>query len=336
MSVFWTERWLPAIKPTVAPKTYELWEGHVRLHLVPTFGHLKLGDLRRPEPIQRGYARLLACACKGGAHAENCARRSPRTVQVCHTVMSVSLARAVEWGVLGWNPARAVDPPRHVPRKPVPWTLDQALGFLDYLDGTRWAALFHLLIFAGMRRGEVVPLRWSELDLDDAAVTVLRKAIRVGKELLVEERAKTDAGVRVLPLTAETVELLRRHRREILPAFRAAATEWREEGLAFPAPTGGVMEPFRVNEFLTRACVALGIPHMWPHALRHTFNHLLAREKVPAKVAQKLMGHASIELTLGPYGHVLGGEERAAAAALDEAISRAKHARRTRRARADA
>lgn len=304
--------WETLVQPNLRPSTAEGYERAIRLHLAPVLGTVKLGELR-PEQIQRAYARLLASG------------RGKRAIQLAHVTLHAALEQAVRWRVLGWNPAAGVRPPQAETRQATPWTIAQARDFIAAVEGTSWEPLYLLLLLCGLRRGEVAGLHWSDVDMVERALLVQRGVVRITGQGGVEGPQKTQSSVRILPLPEIVVEALRAHRKR--------QGKERLSELVFPGRDDGPMDPHTINQHFTRTLERLGLPHVWPHVLRHTFNSLLAHRRVSPSKRAKLMGHASPHLTIGVYEHVVDGDERAAADELDalwKASVDAKHARSTR------
>lgn len=329
-------QWLSDEQMQWEPKTYESYEGAVRLHLIPALGHLKLAELR-PDVIQRGYNRLLTCECPKDAHdKKTCTRRGTRTIQNAHNVLHIALERAASGTdglrILAKNPAKGAHPPKHVPKESTIWTMEQARSFVAAIEGTRWYALYLLAIFCGLRRGELVGLRWANvINLDgpgssgaEPHVLIRRKVVRVAGRGKVEGGPKNDKP-RPVPIPPLVAAALMAHRPILAATREGAGDRWQENDLIFPTTStrpgytpGRLMPPEMVNKHFAGLTAELGLPPARLHDLRHTFDTLMAAEGVAPKVRMRLMGHSNLSQTIGVYEGLLDGADRDAVNRLEK------------------
>lgn len=312
--------WLERRRTQLRPTTHHSYRQLIRAYLRPRLGHHRLTDLERPI-IERAYAELFA---RGGRHGRSLA---PKTVQYCHGVLRRALEDAVLDGLLDDNPARSARPPRHDPADDEldddlqVWTGEEAARFLAFVDDHPWRALWHLALGTGARRGELLGLRWADVDLDAAEVRI-RRSLSVVDGVARLLGTKTSRS-RTLSIGDAVVSAVRRHRDE-QSEIRAAASRWEDRwGLMFTEADGGPIDPMRLtNEFrelVRRAPVSV----IRLHDLRHTHASLLLAAGVPIKVVSDRLGHTTIAMTMDVYGHVLPAMDADAAARLD-AVLRAR------------
>ncbi len=191
-------KWLGAVKPSIKPKTYQQYEGIIRLHLIPPLGHLRLSTLRADQ-LQALYANKLAAGL------------SPRTVRLIHGIARHALADAVRWGLVPRNVADATTPPKPQPSEMHVWSPEQARAFLVGVSNDRLEALYRLALSCGLRIGELLGLRWEDVDLEDGRLQVRRTIQRLGKGTgLITGEPKTAKGRRQIIMPAPAVEALRR------------------------------------------------------------------------------------------------------------------------------
>lgn len=224
------EQWLTeGARMSVRASTFRSYSDIVRLHLVPELGHVRLAKLQ-PQHVER----LLNGKLEEGL--------SPRRVQYIHAV----LRRAVRWGVLARNVATLVDVPRVVRPEVQPLTPDEIATFLQAVSGDRVEALYLLAVSTGLRQGELLALRWEDVDLEAGILHVRRSLQRVSGELRYEE-PKSLRSRRVVPLAASVVAALRAHADRQDREQRRARGAWEETGLVFTTAQGRPLDGTNVT-----------------------------------------------------------------------------------------
>lgn len=308
--------WLEGVRPTLKPRTWDRYEEQVRLHLVPLLGRRSLARLA-PDDVQRAYAALLARGL------------SPATVRRSHATLHRALEQAVRWRMLPANVAGLVDAPR-VPRRDMTvLSPEQARRLVAAVAGHRLEALYVLAVTAGLRQGELLALRWSDVDLDHGTVAVVSSLVRVYGPRGVDREAgvprshlestepKTRRSRRRVELTAVALDALRRRRLAWVEERVAAANVWQGHDVVFCSPTGGYLQAARLSEQFGAILREAGLPRIRFHDLRHTAATLMLSQGVHPKVASEMLGHATVAVTLDLYSHVTETMQRSAAEALD-------------------
>jgi integrase len=304
--------WLTGASRALRPSTASTYERHIRLHILPTLGRLPVARLR-PEQLDRLYAGLLA---KG---------LSRTSVQHIHAILRRSLSQATRRGVIARNPTDLVDPPGRDHHEMQVLSVDQARALLAAARTERHAALEALYVLAlttGMRRGELLALRWADVDVIKRTLTVTGTLQRVkhsdGTSTLERAQPKTKTSMRQIPLTAAAVDALKRHAERQGQRRAVVGSEWTDTGLVFTNERGGAVEP---RNLLARSFAPLlseaGIPHVRFHDLRHTAATLMAAQGVHTKVVSEMLGHASIGITLDLYSHVTPSMAQQAVTAME-------------------
>jgi integrase len=227
-AAFLTE-WLAVVQNTVGLGTFERYEQYIRVHAIPALGRIRLGRLT-PQHFQRLYQEKLAAGL------------SPTTVSHLHAVLHGAFAEAVRWGLVPRNVVALVGPPRKVHVEVIALTVEEAKALLAAAAGNRFELLFILALKTGMRRGELLALRWEDLDLDKGVLQV-RGTLRRTREGLKIGTPKTAASRRKVVLSPSSVAALRRHRARQQQERRAAGDLWQDFGLVFPNTLGRPMEP---------------------------------------------------------------------------------------------
>jgi integrase len=299
-----TTEWLAAIQPTVRPATHYSYERNLRLHVVPRLGSVQL---RRVDAgmLNTLYAALLADGRKDHARGG----LSPRTVRYVHTIVHRALKDAVKWGRLARNPVDAADPPKAAAAsrpESITWTAEQLRTFLEGARGSRHWTAYLLLATTGLRRGEALGLRWSDLDLDGGRASIRQTVIAV-KHTALLGTPKTAKGRRTVTLDAGTVVALPEHRKRQAAERLLMGSGWTDTDLVFCHVDGTMLHPERFTRGFSDAVRQLGLPPIRLHDLRHGWATLALQVGVHPKVVQERLVHANIGITLDTYSHVIAG-----------------------------
>jgi integrase len=266
------------------------------------------------------YAALLA----DGNRSHDDRGLSPRTVRCVHTIIHRALKDAVKWGRLVRNPADAADPPRKsATSRPemTTWSAAEVRAFLDHVAEHRLFAAFVLLATTGMRRGEALGLRWCDIDLDAARLSVVQTVVAVNHEVQIGS-PKTAKGRRTVALDPGTVAALREHRKRQLEERLLMGAGFTDRGLIFTMPDGGPLHPERFSRTFDREIGKTALPRIRLHDLRHTWATLALGAGVHPKVVQERLGHAGVSITLDVYSHVSDGLHADAAALVASLVSK--------------
>lgn len=302
------ERWCEAKAPTLSPSTARRYRDSGRLHLTAIAG-MKLPRIT-PGDVQRLYAELLASGLSG------------TSVRHLHNTLHCALSDAVKWGLVARNVCDAVDPPARSRVEMKTWNPQQASAFLAAAASDELEALWRLAITTGMRRGELLGLKWADVDFDGNALSVRRSLSRGDTSRLIEREPKTQAGRRRIALSLETIESLRRHRVRQLEYRLSVGIVYEDRDLVFANPFGVYIHPNTLARDFARLTRAANLPRIRFHDLRHTSATLLLAEGVHPKIVQERLGHSDIAMTLNRYSHVTPHMQSAAANALESALKR--------------
>jgi integrase len=309
------DRWLrDSVKGTVKETTYANYSYITRVHISPALGRVKLKNLT-PAHVRGFY----------GEKART--NLSAATVKKMHVVLRRALSQAVSDGVIPRNAADNVKPPRaSAPGEEIrPLNSVECCAFLEASRGERLEALYVLAVHCGLREGELLALRWEDVDLEVAkpALLVRRTLTREedGRGWVVGISTKSGKGRRVR-LTQRAVGTLRDHRKRQLEERMRLAGIWRDQGLVFLNETGSPLNPSNLrNRSFKRIKARSGVREdLRFHDLRHTCATLLLSEGVNVKVVSEQLGHASITITLNTYSHILPDMQDSAADAMEGAL----------------
>ncbi|RWN28898.1 site-specific integrase [Mesorhizobium sp.] len=314
----YARHWMTAIAPSKASaKTLERYGEIVEQHIIPKLGKTALQKLDGTK-IDEFYAHLRTDGRrdgKGGLAAQ--------TVQHIHRLLSQILSSAVKARKLRQSPMLAVQTTPKVRREEIQVLDDAELGaLLKHLKGRSIYMPVMMAASTGMRRGEVLALRWKDLDLDRATLQVAQ-VVEQTKAGITFKEPKTDRSRRTIALPARLILELRQHRKEQAELRLRLGLGKSNSDLAFPTWEGNVRSPRPFSKEFAREAGAAGVAHVTFHGLRHTHITHLLRSGVPVHVVSARAGHANPSVTLNIYAHMLPGQQEGAASVVDAALNAA-------------
>lgn len=314
-----TERWLPVQQSRLRTSTYDSYRRNIDLHVVPALGRRALAKLA-PEDLDLFYATLLT---EGRKQAGGTSRGlATKTVRNIHVMLSKAFADAARKGIVARNVASLADAPSaQASRKDEikAWNASQLATFLDAVRSHRLHPAFHLTAHTGMRRGEVLGLRWQDLDLDASRLSVRQALVEVAYVVHMSD-VKTDTGRRTIDIDPGTVDVMKAW--HIERSEERGGIEPRGEDLVFSKPDGSWIHPQSFSQVLDRKVAKLDVPTISLHDLRHTHATLLLKAGVPVKVVSERLGHANVAFTMSVYQHVLPGMQAEAAETFAALLAR--------------
>ena len=292
------DEWLKAVRSTIRHSTWDSYRSNVEAHIVPRLGAIPLRHLG-PERLNAFYAELLEDGRSDGEGG-----LSTRTVRYVHMILRRALKDAVRWGKLARNPADLADPPRPKGTQMLVWTSEQVRSFLGHVEEDRLFACYLLAATTGMRRGELLGLRWEDIDLEAGRLQVRATRVVVDKDV-VESEPKTRRSRRSISLDAGTVAALRSHRASQLSERLAWGPGYQDSGLVFTREDGAPIHPQSLSWSFRHRVKRAGLPLIRFHDLRHTYATLALSAGVHPKIVSERLGHSSIAITLDTYSHVI-------------------------------
>jgi integrase len=303
------ERWVESIYSTVRPTTQRRYADMVRLHISPYIGHIQVSKLS-PFDVQRLYANRLASGL------------SPTTVNLLHGILHKALKQGIRLRFLTRNVTEAVDAPKEATPEYATWSQPEVGQFLAVSDADPLAALWRLALLTGMRRGEILGLKWEDVDLARGTLSVKRTVSRGTGGTFEFGQPKTPRSRRSLALPRSVVQSLQRHRIRQAEHRLRLGSAYADHGLVFADELGGPVHPntlgYRFKGLIARA----GVPRIRFHDLRHTSATLMLANGEHPKIVQERLGHADISMTLNRYSHVTMDMQRDAADRLDALVAR--------------
>jgi integrase len=299
-------------KQSVRPRTYERYEELVRLHIVPVLGRCELQKLSA-QHLQTFYAK------KAGEGL------SATTINHFHNVLHKALDTAVKWNLVARNVCDLVSPPRRKQYEVQPLTLEQVHKLLAVVEGHYMEALFKVALATGLRRGELMGLKWQDINFDTGVLQVRRILSRVPTKMpgkgYVEAEPKTQKSRRSIVIAPFALEALKLHRERQRGVKLKVGSAWQDHDYVFCTSIGTHLNPTRdmlgqLKSLLKKA----GLPDIRFHDLRHSAATLLLSVGVHPKVVQEILGHSQIGITLDVYSHVLPSMQQDAINRLNAVI----------------
>ncbi|MGE0541496.1 MAG: tyrosine-type recombinase/integrase [Dehalococcoidia bacterium] len=302
------DRWLAdVVKLKNRPRTYVSYEEAVRLHLKPALGKLSLERLT-PQVIQTALTRMI----ENGVSAH-------RTAYV-RNILRNALGRAVKWGLIPRNPAALTDAPRWNRRHVEAMTDAEARALLALFDGDRFGGIYTTALALGLRRGEVLGLRWSDVDFD-AGTLAIGGQFQYYDGAWCYMEPKTDRSQRTLALPAFLKARLQEQRSRVLEQRLRAGPLWQDHDLVFPTDRGTPHHGENISHRFARLLRQAGMPAMRMHDLRHGAASLLLAQGVTLREIMEILGHAQINITADLYTHIAPEMKRRAAVAMDAVMT---------------
>lgn len=293
--------------PNTAPRTRQGYEINIRRHIVPCLGRTELAKLK-PVQIQGLYTRLLA----GGL--------SPKTIRYVHTTLHGALKRAVQWDLLPRNPAEAVEPPKLVRHELT--VLDPAgvQSLLAGLDGHRLRLPVLLAVTTGLRRGELLGLTWSQVDLAAGVAHITQSLGGTQAGMPIYSTTKTPRSRRAIALPGLAVQALHHQRRQQEEYRKFLGSQYRDYGLVICLEDGRAWDLSNFEHTFRRKMDNLGFAGIRFHDLRHTHATLMLQAGVHPKIVSERLGHSQIAITMDTYSHVMPQMQREAAGQIDRLL----------------
>jgi len=309
------DRWLrDYCECNLAPNTAETYRWFIDCHIKPALGRIPLTQLK-PEHLQRLYSDKLTAGRLDGAGG-----LGNRSVRYIHTTVHRALKSAVKLGMISRNPADAVDIPKVVRREIRAMDETDIHIFLEYARSTPYYPLFYLAFFSGMRRSELLALRWSDIDLLLCQASVNRTLHQLHNREIIFSQPKTTKSRRLIALSPSTVAVLRKHQEAQHKLRQALGIPFSDNDLVFCKPDGSPLLPDSVTQAWRNLAKRAGLSGFRLHDARHSHASVMLKQGVHPKIVQERLGHASIQITLDTYSHLMPGLQELAARGFDEMV----------------
>ena len=306
----WMEVWFEDYaKIKVRPSSHQTYRGYMDNHIGPNIGDIPLERLTSLD-LQKLYKKLLTKGRVDRLEAKGQPKSlSAKTVRNIHQILSSALKLAQEQRIILANPAEGCALPKVEHREMKTLPVEQLQSFLREARESGVFELYYLELATGLRRGELLGLKWEDIDLERGDLRVRRQISRINGEV-VEAPLKTKNAYRTLPLAEDTVSVLLEQKK------KTGSSPW-----VFPSPNGGPISPDSVLHMLHRVLKRAGLPKVRFHDLRHTFATLALQNGVDIKTVSGMLGHFSAGFTLDTYAHVTSAAQRLAAQTMGNVLS---------------
>ncbi len=302
------DRWLADYaRANLTPRSYDRYESITHVHLLPALGSIPLTQLRANH-LQAHYAAML----KAGL--------SPLTVRYHHTVLHKALATAIKWGLISRNVADGVDVPRSRRPDMQTWNEAELNVFLEAAKDTQYYALFYTALFTGMRRSELLALRWQDFDFIYGQIYVNRSMHRLKDGTYVFTAPKSAKGRRTIALPPSAFLVLQDYRKQKDADALMLEVEIKDGDLIFCHIDGTPWRPNTITRAWPMLAARAGVKVIRLHDARHTHASLMLKQGIHPKVVQERLGHSTISITLDTYSHVAPGLQEAAAKRFDDVV----------------
>ena len=300
--------WYESMKPQVRISSYRRYGDYIN-HLIPALGHVSLSKLT-PQHLQVFCNKKLAEGL------------SPSTVHAIHSMLHRALKDALQMGLLNRNVSEMLRPPRRSNREMMPLSVIEMQRFLEVVRDDRFYALYVLALSTGMREGELLGLRWQDVDLPRHIVQVRMNVQETLGQYIIAE-TKTAYSRRTVALTQAAVDALAEHWQKQQQVKMEMGSMWTDNDLVYPNGYGGIMIPHNITKrsfkrYLVKAGLSRDVRF---HDLRHTAATLVLASGVNFKVVSEMLGHSNVSITLRIYAHVLPHMQQSAVAAMDNLLA---------------
>lgn len=325
--VDFSKRWMDEYaKVNLTIKTYARYEIYLK-RINQGIGHLKLKDIT-PLQLNAFYRSLEADGVNQRKRYDengnliNNGKLAPKTILDHHRVISKILATAVKWGLLEKNVAMRADPPK-VPHREISYLNEQEVRQMLTLlekEPIQYQTMITLLVYTGIRRGELCGLEWKDIDFENQVMHVVRSAQYIGNKTMITKEPKTKSGIRHFSLSIHACILLKKYKRWQLEQKFNAGDRWEESDRLFTSWNGKPIHPDTVTDWFSKFIKRSGLPYVTLHSLRHTNATLMIAEGTDVCTVSRRLGHANTATTLNIYAHALKSKDREAANTLDNVL----------------
>ena len=305
----WMDEWFENVaKIKVRPASHQTYKGYIDNHIKPNIGNIPLEKLTTMD-LQKFYRKLLT---KGRVERieskEQPKGLSAKTVRNINQVISSAMDLAVAQKIIPANPTNACELPKveHQEMQTIP--AEQLQAFLNEARATGVYEMYYIELATGLRRGELLGLKWQDVDWKNGIIKVRRQVARVDGQI-VEAPLKTKNSYRTVTISQQAIEVLKQQKTKTHDQY------------VFPSPNGGPISPDSVNNMLKRVLERAGIPKVRFHDLRHTFATLALQNGVDIKTVSGMLGHFSAGFTLDTYAHVTTSAQKEAAQTIGNVLS---------------
>jgi integrase len=334
----WLTTWLKDYaEGQYKPTTCSLYKNYINAYIIPRIGNLQLQELQTSD-LQRFYklmleeGRIKKPKAKETDTEDNKSTLSPglapKTVHRMHQVLNAALKQALDEKKIPYNPCDSAKPPKPTTKPIQPLSADQVRTFLKAIKDDWFYPVYFTELGTGLRRGELLGLKWKDVDLKAATIQIWRSLVVIDGKPELQEDVKTKTSKRNIPLPAEVVKVLNKYKAKQAELLLALGHKVTEEDLVFTRQDGRAIDPNYCRKYFSKLLENAKLPHVRLHDLRHTFATLLLEAGEHPKVVQELLGHSNISTTLDLYSHVVPSMKTRAASTINGILTEDKTAKK--------
>lgn len=299
------EDWLSIKKISLSNSSISLYERSIKNHISPSLGNILLSKIK-PQHIQKFIVELYKKDLEDA------------TIKRIFNILNACLNDAVKFEDLSINPASKVEKPKVSPKEMNIWSIKQIKRFLKYSEDHRLNCAFYLALMTGLRKGEILGLRWKDVDLENQVLYVNQTLEYDGKTI--KKGAKTKNSIRSVTFSPSTKNVLLKHKEQQEAEKNFFASEYLDQNLVICAQNGAPYHPRNLTRVFNSLKRKANLPHIRFHDLRHTHAALMIAQNEPMKLIMERLGHSQISTTIDVYGHLLPNMQHDASNRLDQTI----------------
>jgi integrase len=298
----------------LSPRTVEGYEHIIKRHIIPVLGNIMLSQLK-PEHLQKYYADKLKNGRLDGEGS-----LSAKTVRHHHVTIHDALQTAVKWGLLIRNPADAVTPPKPQRHEMHTWNEEEINKFLEAAKQTEYYPIFYLALFTGMRRSEILALRWQDIDFVYSQIYISRSLHHLRDGSIIFRQPKTASSNRKIAVSQSVLSVLEEYHEKQEGLHLLSGNPLTDDSLVFCHEDGSPLLPDTITHAWIKLVRKTGLRNIRLHDARHSHASLMLKLGIHPKVVQERLGHSSIQVTLDTYSHLAPGLQEAAAEKFDQML----------------
>ncbi len=327
--VDFSERWMKEYaKVNLTIKTYGRYKLYLK-RINQAIGHLKLKDIT-PLQLNSFYRSLEADGVNQRKKYDedgnliNSGKLAPKTILDHHRVISKILSTAVRWGLLEKNIAQRADPPK-VPHREISYLNEEEVTkMIKLLDDEpiQYRTMIILLVYTGIRRGELCGLEWKDIDFKNQVMHVCRSSQYIGNKTITTKEPKTKSGIRHFSLSKTACHLLSEYKKWQIKQRFNVGDDWVENDRLFTTWNGEPIYPDTITDWFAKFIKRSDLPYVTLHSLRHTNATLMIAEGTDVCTVSRRLGHANTATTLNIYAHALKSKDKEAANTLDYVLNK--------------
>ncbi len=270
--------------------------------IYPAIGHIKLNDLRATH-LNNLYTSLSG----DGLNKKTGGKLSAKTIIEHHRLISTVLEQAFKERLVMFNAARQAELPRIEKKEPNYFQPEQVKDIRNALENEplKWKMIVHLFLITGARRGEILGLKWDKVDFDNNRIYICNNILYTPDKGVYEDTPKTESSKRFISLPAETIKELKAYKHQQTKEFLKNGIPQEADSFVFAQIDGKPMHPDSVTNYLTKLSKNYNLPHINPHAFRHTMASLLYFNNIDSISISKRLGHAQVSTTTNIYAHII-------------------------------